>query len=895
MDATSCLKSLLLAAGHYKALKSEQNALQLQRQLEVIAGLKLTRLFASGQVLPSECLSCLVELIEDPHCGPPVALRTLGLLTTLAADGEAREALRSAHGLSGALAGTVHRYSGGGNPAGEPLLLPCVQLLQRLTYGEGSPRGAGAHTDELLGFLAARVQAPEDELTMPCLGLLANLCRGSPALQARVKALPKVRGLYRALIAFLAHSSLTVVVFALSVLASLTLDETVGEKLFHARNIHQTFQLIFNILVNGGGTLTRQYSVDLLVDLLRSPRIADYLTRYEHFQSCLGQVLGLLHGKETESAAKVLELLLAFCAVPPLRRQLRQALLDQPGVTGARLGAKGKAHEPTVALLHWAGQSLDADCPLLALELLRAVLEDMVEARSGATAERFVQLLLPVVVEHLQPQEEEEGLQRRRQCERTLRAIEVLLLLCAEETLRAQVGKKLTAKRCAALVEHLFGCGGLNAKVADTELCKLAAAVILKTLDLMSRLKQVGTGMEASFYKTLQDSRLVAPLSFALTSDLREQVQVGLRILFEAAPLPDFPALVLGESIAANNAYRQQEAEHTPKRICVPSTLVAQPANDDTQVPSVQALIRKLQDGMELKEQGDGLRISDLMDVYEQKLAALASKENRLQDLLEAKALALAQADKLIAQYRCQRAQAEAEARKLAAMLKDAEKKNEELGIFLKAQQVESERAKSDIDQLFKHNKKLEAVVEQHEVLKVSFAEQLLKQEQSEKQLKDLQASYTALSKQSDTMKKLNDALKLQNDKNTAQLAELEEQVKDLSKQLQERDSKIANLQQKLKVLDEKLKSRQKEKEDMEETIDILRKELSKTEQARKELSIKASSLEVQKTQLEARLEEKEAMVKAQQDELNKHSHMIAMIHSLSGGKFNTDTVNLSL
>ncbi|XP_017308880.1 protein CIP2A isoform X2 [Ictalurus punctatus] len=894
MDVTTCLKSLLLAIRQHRDHRGTLNASLLQKQIQDVSALKCSRILSSGQVLPSECLNGLLEVAGDPNTSPALTGSVLSLLAQLASDDESKEALHSRYNIVGTLAAVIHCNRA--TPE-EPIVLQCLQVLQRLTYNVRLLH-CTSHIDDLLTFLMLNIQSQNDDITKPCLGLMANLCRHNQSVQVQIKSQSNIKAFYRALLNFLGHNCLTVVVFALSILSSLTLSEEVGQKLFNAKNIHQTFQLIFNITVNGDGTLTRNYAVDLLVDLLKNAKIADYLTNYKHLPVCLSEVVGLLHGKDPDTAVKVLELLVSLCSVPPLRRLICQTVLKpaaprlQPTT---RNPAQVRGAEPGLALLQWATCPLQGPerCCLLALELFTELFEEVIGSSQSVSARSFLELLLPALQSLLHTPDFSEGdALLQRHCARAGRALDLLNVLCGDDFLKTLVAQHVSSELCVSLVELLLS----NSQDYVTSICSDSSSrlshacceTVLKTLELMSQLKQHVDDMETCFYRMLQDQRMVTPLSQALTSQHRARVHTALRVLFEAAPLPDFPAVILGESIAANNAYRQHEGKLSVRGGSIQEdgvtpaknfTLSSAAPNSPSR-QSIDSLIEKLQSG--IQEQMKDVHVSEIIDVYEQKISALASKEGRLQDLLEAKALALSQADRLIAQYRCQRAQAEAEARKLASLLKDTERRKEELQAELSDHVMEVEKLKSDSQQLLQHNSRLQAVSDEHQNLKSTYNQLLSRYNKNEAMLKELQAAHISLTQQAESLKKSNEGLKMQQERLSSELQQKEGKISTMEAAMQEKYHTIADLQAEVRRQEEQAG-------ELEENVNMLRKELAKTEQARKDASIKASSLELQRSQLESKLQKKE-------EELNKHTQMIAMIHSLSSGKLKSDaTANLSL
>jgi len=186
---------------------------------------------------------------------------------------------------------------------------------------------------------------------------------------------------------------------------------------------------------------------------------------------------------------------------------------------------------------------------------------------------------------------------------------------------------------------------------------------------------------------------------------------------------------------------------------------------------------------------------------------------------------------------------------------------------------------------LMKRNENLNVVAEEHEQLKIAFAEQSQRLETSQRSLMAAQDEHKALSDLNEMLRRHNDNLKSQHDCTSKQLQELELERKKIVQQLKEKDAKCQELRKALQKQEEEKKQCEKNIDDLQEKNESLKNDLTKAEKERKELSHKLSSLELICRQNEDVIKKREEAIKELQSELDRQAQIAAMIHNLSSGK----------
>ncbi|XP_071137325.1 protein CIP2A homolog [Mytilus edulis] len=917
METASCVKHVIMAANQYKNSKTDGNLVYLQRQLEILVGSLSSRtstlkFFNLRNLLPVECLNAVIDILrESRDLKPGLLSKCISLFQHLAQDSEIREAFHDSFHLTQCLATVIKTHAG---MPGDHLTVEILNVLQRITYGH-KINFQDSYVEDLLHFVLKNITNPITEFTLPCLGLLVNLCRDNFATQSYIKNMEGSRNLYKTLMSYLDDQNLTMMIFTLSCISYLCLHQDIGQNLFNPKNVKWTFQLMFNIVLNGDTGTTRQYAVDLFADLLKNQNIQQSLVEFEKLSSSIEKVLNLVATSTAESVVKIFELLLSLSAVEGIRPIICRCILSTCSVQQRDHYAElaqtpvSQIKEPLFAVVHWASQPAEShdQASLYAIDFLAEFYEEMIYSNTRIQYSAHADLVLPLTLQALSTRIEGESHIMKRISRKIIKALQLCIVLTGEEDIKRKLVGMVDMQMFSKLLEFQFS----NNKVAlnsskftlvTDDLSDIGVEIVMYGLDLMAKLAKNLPEVDALFSSSLQDSRIVPFLSAGLTSDNRTVVQVTLQIICFASMFDAFPTVLLGDALAASNCKRKEELmkretiqspvqyhmpvlqsyenkeniNHDASRISIQDA--TRLADQDA---SVQSLIDRMQSGFELK----GANSSEIIDLYEHKIQSLQTKEEQLQDLLEAKSLALTQADRLIAQHRSRKAAYEAEAAKMRRLLHSSEINSEKCKEEINEIKLKKEHLQNSLESMMEEKSQLEQVAEEHQQLTAAYTELSEKYTSVDKSLLSLKQEHKTLSEMHEVLRKHDENLKEQCDSAAEQLSKLEVERKTLNKTLKEKESKLSELTKTHTKLQKDFKTSESEREQLEEAVDKYRANMAQLEQTKKEFQHQVSSLELLCRQHETNIDNKDKELVALKGEVDKHRQIAALINSLSSGK----------
>ncbi|KAL5009584.1 hypothetical protein ScPMuIL_011889 [Solemya velum] len=913
MEVMSCVQSVMQAAMQYRYNKSDDHLVYFQRQLELLTSMiensgSSLKLFGSKQLVPTEMLTTIVSILDEPKTKCTLTQKCILLINNLAQDNEIRQSLHDSFHLTPCLVEVIRRH---GRTPGDPLIPQTLDLLQKITYGHHLSCQESYITD-LLTFILGKLEGQVNDLTQSCLGLLVSLCRGNLAIQTYLKNLTNIRSICKTLMSYLNDKNKTITIFSLSILTTLCLHDDLGEKLFSPKNIPRTFPLIFKVLLKGDSAVTKTYAVDLFKDLLMDPEIKQSLSVYEQLPYYIGQLLNLICSKSQDTVVKIFDLFLSLCNVGGIRFEVCKRLLLASPLNIRRFEDLVKLPveqlgDPLIACVHWASQSVETHniTSHYALDFLFEVYEELVFSDTSCSSHS--QFLLPLILQTLTlPLEGDTRIQRKK-CAKVVKAIKLLTVLCNDEKMCEDIAEHVDALLLSQIVQFQFNNNqiilGSKEVTADPEDWSLTGTeIVLLALELMLKLKPTIPDMGQLFTETLQDSRSVNFLVMGLASENREHVQSAVSLFRAGCMLDEFPTVLLGDALATSNAKKQAPVEERPERIqalSINRVLVEKEnvpsINQNTMVlgklatstvnmeSDVQSLIQQVHTALDL----NGMKSTDLMEMYEHKLQEFETKEGHLQDLLETKSLALTQADRLLKQLRSRKAQQDAEAHKMRTIIHDLEKKSDTYREELTECKTDKEKYQNDIDQLVQDNQRLEAVAADQQQLTAVNYELTEKLSNTERSLLSLRQEHKTLTEMHEMIQKHYESLKHQHDSITEQVSKLEDERKEAVKQRKDREAKLQESVKTLQKLNSDFQKTEKERDELEDAIDKLRTELQKTNQSKKELHHKLSSMELLCRKHETDIQQKDEQITKMKEEIAKHSQIVNLIHSISSGKSN--------
>eukprot|EP00040_Diaphanoeca_grandis_P019081 m.100524 g.100524 ORF g.100524 m.100524 type:complete len:846 (+) comp27251_c1_seq1:167-2704(+) len=734
--------------------------------------------------------------------------------------------------------------------------LESISLLQRLMYTPSSLQIIGIVQQEINEVAFRLIEGVQDSSNTadlpPILGLFAVLCRQSGELRVAVKSKTHVKRFYKSLIRFLSSEDLDVVVYSLSALINLLLNDDLGEKFFNQQNVHQTFELVFNLIER---CLSNQqqldwiffHCLDLFIDLLSSKDVHHPLYYSKRLPKTL-QLLAQAVATVSASAvlAKLFELLAAFCSISvqsegnthSLRRQVVDVLYSSP-------------HVLEKLVIEW-GCNADVD---MWFQLHHRNLVDCVCTEAEVRPDILIRL--DTVGSELYARMSNHKFKNAH-----ANTVAMLEILCSHPKLcTSLIQSGSTAWDILRLVGHAL------------ENNNFALAVV--SLNLLRHFNVAHDDLNA----LLSSSAMPVCVSQALLSQNFGVIVAGLSIvkhlpcdhikistnLFNQSKQTrtynsgnNNDTTLFGSTQTTQSRRSDPTHQHYPSTMS--STSVSSSSSHMETGKDSNENVSRLMQGLQIKD----AKTSELLAIYEAKFSDMEAKEGRMLGLVDAKSAALKQSDSLLDEYRVKQQQMNRQFETLRHMLQDAENRVEQANSESMSHQ---QRAK------------------EHNNTNVTLSGQIKEMEHRITGLCEEVVKYKALQQDFSELRELDTQLKQQLEETSELTTQMERRIHSLEEELSAAGAVCNNLTASVQEAEllahnrlDKIQNVESELEQCRTNLDLANNE---THIARQTIAEATSIIELKDGEIEAlRSELLEATC-----ELDKHQKIAQMIHNLSGGK----------
>uniref|UniRef100_F1L155 Protein CIP2A n=1 Tax=Ascaris suum TaxID=6253 RepID=F1L155_ASCSU len=465
-------------------------------------------------------------------------------------------------------------------------LIDILRLLQVLTYERCL--SLGMWTNDLISFLLSEVNRDEEPEWMPyCMAILCNLASRSKSVCQRIKKSTSYKAFSHKLLKLLAHDSRIVVVSSLVLVGYL--EAKLRDTVFCSRNIPQTFQCVFNVLVIGDCLMTRHIAADLLKRLVVSdaPNVSSVpvitstgkdLINYSYFERSIQMVAALIVQLDarSEESLKIYDIFLSFCSLLQMRTPTALAVLKCPP-------KEQRLTTPVLSICSTAQMTFEEaivpEVPLKAIRLLRYILREAIESGSRVQDSVPAELILRLIEGNIKTPVETGSELVSFQCRRIAEGLRLAETVSNDDDLRADILEVVTAPLCAHIVESQMLSNpvvpfmGRPVAQRTDPLPKWSAdgvSIVLELLRVLAALKDYSKLHKDQYWKLLKDERLVPFIAYAIAFGNHELTYDALLLYTHCAQIHAFPTRWLGDLIASCVTNRISEHSSSIKSSSLP-------------------------------------------------------------------------------------------------------------------------------------------------------------------------------------------------------------------------------------------------------------------------------------------------------------------------------------